>query len=347
MLKMANLIYIFEKSTDTISNNRSQKGIGTVYSYYLENNIIQRSETPRFPEQNKTCWMHFTGKDKEALQTLLNELNIHSLAKKALLNGVSFPKVDMYKQFAFVSLFLVNKKLETTQLCIIASERYVISYGEEELDVVHRIAEKIKEHPEYLAHSGFILYQFLDVAAAEYLELVDHIASTVAKIEKQVFIKPFSNQIGHSVYRWKIHLHKLRQIVEAQEEAMKTIGHSDFPYANEQSNPYIQDTISRFSRTISAIDTFKETLTGIFDLQLSLKSDHMNIIMKTLTLVSVVFLPMTFITGLYGMNFEKMPELKWEYGYLYALILIGVLGSSIAFYFKKRGWWGENKKHHK
>ena len=318
-----------------------------VQCYNPNNKTVSNSEKPKLPQTNEICWTHFTEKDEETLQSLLNELNIHPLAKKALLNGSDFPKIDMYAQFAFISIFLVNKNLETTQLRVIANENYVISYGGEKLDVVNRITEKIKNHPEYLSHPGFILYNFLELAAVEYLELVDYVARSVQNIEKQVFEAPFSNKIGHDIYRWKIRLHELRQIVEAQEEMVKTISHSDFPYANEQSNPYIQDTVARFSRVVSALDTFRETLTGIFDLQLSLKSDYMNIIMKTLTLVSVAFLPMTFITGLYGMNFERMPELKWEYGYLYALILIGILGSSIALYFKKQGWWGEKKNHGK
>ncbi|MCZ0756953.1 CorA family divalent cation transporter, partial [Anoxybacillus sp. J5B_2022] len=81
---------------------------------------------------------------------------------------------------------------------------------------------------------------------------------------------------------------------------------------------------------------------SIFDLQLSLKSDHMNVIMKTLTLVSVIFIPMTFIAGVYGMNFEVMPELTWKYGYAYAWGLMAGIGISIAIYFKKKGWWGKS-----
>jgi magnesium transporter len=316
-------------------------------SYNTNNYLVNKLEKARLPQENEVCWMHFTEKTKDSLQSLLNDLNIHPLAKSALLNGINFPKIDKYQKCAFLSILLINTEFQKTQLRIIATEQYVISYADKELEVINRITEKLKHHPEYLSHSGFVLYQFLDSVAMEYLELVDYIADYIQKIEKQVFKTPFENEIGHSVYRWKVQIHELRQIVEAQEEMMKTIGHSDFPYVNEESNPYIQDTISRFSRITSALDTFKETLTNIFDLQLSLKSDHMNVIMKTLTLVSVVFLPMTFIAGLYGMNFEKMPELKWEYGYLYALLLMASLGGGIAFYFKKQGWWGEKDKHEK
>jgi magnesium transporter len=315
--------------------------------YNTNNHLVNKLEKPRLPQENEVCWLHFTEKTKDSLQSLLNDLNIHPLAKSALLNGSYFPKIDMYQKSAFLSILLINEAFQKAQLRMIAAEQYVISYSDKELDVIKRVSEKLEHHPEYLSHPGFVLYQFLDLVAIEFLELVDYIADYIQKIEKQVFKTPFENEIGHGVYRWKVRLHELRQIVEALEEMMKTVGHSDFPYVNEESNPYIQDTISRFSRVTAALDTFKETLTSIFDLQLSLKSDHMNVIMKTLTLVSVVFLPMTFIAGLYGMNFEKMPELKWEYGYLYALLLMAGLGGCIAIYFKKQGWWGEKDKDEK
>ncbi|HZG60004.1 MAG TPA: magnesium transporter CorA family protein [Anoxybacillus sp.] len=308
---------------------------------------IQKLKTPHLPQDHEVCWLHFTEQTKEMLQDLLEKLSIHPLAKKALLNGSDFPKVDQYEKCAFVSIFIVNDQFQKTQLRIIATEQYVISYTEREIQLVKKLFVHLQHHPEHLSHPGYILYEFLNSAAMEYLELVDYIARHIQALEKQVFKTPFANEIGHLVFRWKVRLHELRQIAEAQEEMMKTIGHSDFPYVNEESNPYIQDAIARFARVTSALDTFRETLTGIFDLQLSLKSDHMNVIMKTLTLVSVVFIPMTFIAGLYGMNFEKMPELKWEYGYFYALLLMAGLGGGIALYFKKKGWWGERSKHQK
>ncbi|HYK72124.1 MAG TPA: CorA family divalent cation transporter, partial [Pseudoneobacillus sp.] len=104
------------------------------------------------------------------------------------------------------------------------------------------------------------------------------------------------------------------------------------------------DLKENFSRVTSAFDAFKENLNGIFNLQISLKSDHTNAIMKTLTLVSVIFIPMTFIAGLYGMNFENMPELRMKNGYFYALTLMVCLGLSIMFFFRIKGWWGKRRK---
>lgn len=287
------------------------------------------------------CWLHFTEKTKDELQSLIEQMKLHPLAKQSLLFGSDFPKIDVYDECVFVSIAFICSDWQTNRVQLIMTKQHVISYTKEEGSIVGKIKEKLIHHPEHASHPSFILYQFLDVITFHFLHIVDDIANHIQILEKQVFQTPFENDIGHSVYRWKVKIHELRQIVEAQEEMMKSVHHPEFPYMNEDVRPYIQDITSRFSRITAALDTFKETLSSIFDLQLSLKSDHMNAIMKTLTLVSVIFIPMTFVAGVYGMNFEIMPELTWTYGYAYALGLMAGLGISVALYFKKKGWWGK------
>ncbi|MBB5323005.1 magnesium transporter [Anoxybacillus tepidamans] len=291
--------------------------------------------------QTKIRWIHFTEQTKNELQSLIEQIQLHPLAKDALLSENDFPKIDVYDECVFVSLAFIRDDWQTGRLQLIITAQQVISYTKEEERIIEDIREKLNHHPEHASHPSFILYQFLNVITFHFLHIVDDIANHIQTLEKQVFQTPFENDIGHSVYRWKVKIHELRQIAEAQEEMMKSVHHPEFPYMTEDVRLYIQDITSRFSRITAALDTFKETLSSIFDLQLSLKSDHMNVIMKTLTLVSVIFMPMTFVAGVYGMNFEIMPELTWTYGYAYALGLMAGLGISVALYFKKKGWWGK------
>lgn len=306
---------------------------------------VQTDEFSVPAQSGEIMWVHIDPSQKEDLKKYLKELKVHPLAEQAMTSFSDIPRVDIYQNHAVISVVAIKEDYSVVRIGILVGENYVITNEEEnDLALFSDLQEDFRDHPDHMSSTGHILYHILDKIEMFYLKVVDKIADEIQGLEKQVFKTPFANEIGHKVYRWRAKLHDLRHVVEAQENAIKTIGRSDFPYINEDSGFYMQDLQENFSRVVNAFDTFRENLTGVFDLQMSLKSDHMNAIMKTLTLVSVVFIPMTFIAGMYGMNFELIPELKWKYGYFYSLILMFGLGISIALYFRKKGWWGNSPK---
>ena len=128
-------------------------------------------------------------------------------------------------------------------------------------------------------------------------------------------------------------------MIEEEHGIVKTLADPTFPLSREETSFFFHDLDSTFSRAVEGLDQLREGLTSLFDLQLSLKSDHMNVIMKTLTVVSALFLPLSFLSGLYGMNFEYIPELKWRYGYFALLAVMTVLAILLMAFFKKRRWW--------
>lgn len=297
------------------------------------------------PKKNDIIWAHFTSLETEELNKLLDSLAVHPLAKKAMLFSSQSPRIDVYKNEAFISSVAIKENYECLRVNILVGKNYVITYLEQSnVSLFPQLLDDFREHPEHMSHTGHILYHILDKISMFYLKVVDQISNEIHLIEKRVFKKPFDNSIGKKIYTWKGKLYALRKVVEAHENVIKSIGRSDFPYINEDAGFYFQDLLDNFSRITEAFDTFKDDLSSIFDLQMSLKSDHLNAIMKVLTLVSVIFIPMTFIAGVYGMNFEYMPELKWKLGYFYALALMFGLGISIALYFRKKGWWGKEPK---
>jgi magnesium transporter len=308
--------------------------------YKIHHKTVEINEDVHLPRKGEIVWIHVTSEQKEKLEMLLNTLNIHPLAAQSMGVFKDIPKVDVYDNNAFVRVFGIQKNHEQVKVNMLVGNNYVITYSNKQYSLMEKLIEHFQDHPEYMEHPGKILYHCLHQLSNEYLEYVDLIADDIQELEKKVFKTPFANEIGRSIYRFKLKIHEHRQIVEAQETMMKSISHTDFPYIKEEIEIYLKDVMNNFSRITGAFDTFKENLTSIFDLQMSLKSDHMNAIMKILTMVSVVFLPMSFIAGLYGMNFEYMPELKWKYGYVYSLVLMFSIALSIICYFKVKGWWG-------
>lgn len=298
---------------------------------------VTNIEQFHIPSNDNVIWAHINDEDTNKRTQMLDQIDAHPLIKKAIERHGDMPKIDVFKNHAYISIGEITSDFVVVPFKIIVGKNFVLTIGNEEFE--KKMNKDFTEHPDHMSHTGHVLYHVIDKIMMSYLAIVDRISNHIQSIEKEVFKAPFSNYIGREIYRLKAQLHHLRQQVEAQENVIKTIGRSDFPYINEDSGFYFQDITDHISRVLNAFDTFKENASGIFDLQMSLKGDHMNAIMKTLTMVSVVFLPMTFIAGLYGMNFERMPELKWIYGYSYALILMFCIGGTISIYFKKKGWW--------
>ncbi|RDI45394.1 magnesium transporter CorA family protein [Falsibacillus pallidus] len=288
-------------------------------------------------------WIHFKPENKEKFDLFLESLDIHPLAKEELAKFDDIPKVNVYKNVAVMTLFAIQDDFTEAKITILAGENFVITKEGEKIGLLEQLMPDLLQNPEHMKSVGLILFHIFNKVTMVDLRMIDRIADSIQKLEREVFDQPFDNGIARKVYRWKRTLHHLRNGIEAQGNMMETIAGSEFPFINENAGFYFQSLNNSFTRVINGIDGFRANLDSIFNLQMTLKADHSNAIMKTLTLFSVIFIPMTFIAGLYGMNFLNMPELKWRYGYLFALILMAGIGTSIAFYFKSKGWWGRKK----
>jgi magnesium transporter len=312
--------------------------------YDQESNTVSKLQAYALPAtESDTIWLHFDPSNKGKFDDFIATLDIHPLAKKGLEQFSDIPKIDVFKNEAIISLFPIQDDYTQAKITILIGENYVITKEDENIDLLVQLKQLFLEHPEHMLSSGKILYHIFDKVSAVDLKMVDRIADQIQNLEREVFDRPFANKIARSIHRWKSSLHELRQTIEAQDKVMTTITRKELRFVDEDTALYFKDLNNSYARVVTALDTFKESLNSIFNLQMTLKSDHANSIMKTLTLVSAIFLPMTFIAGLYGMNFERMPELKWYYGYIYALLLMFGIGSGIAFLFRFKGWWG--KKH--
>jgi magnesium transporter len=310
--------------------------------YHEINKTVNKEQAYTLPSAaGDTVWIHFDPDNKEKFDDFITKMDIHPLALEGLKQFSDIPKINIFKNEAIISLFAIQDDYTQAKITILIGENYVITKEDESVDLLTQLKKLFIEHPEKMETSGKILYHIFDKVASVDLKMIDQIADSIQELERKVFDRPFANEIARSIHRWKSSLHELRQTIEAQDQVMATITRKELRFVDEDTALYFKDLTSSYSRVVNALDSFKEALNSIFNLQMTLKSDHANSIMKTLTLVSAIFLPMTFIGGLYGMNFENMPELRWRYGYGYALFLMFGIGTAIALIFRARGWWGK------
>lgn len=292
----------------------------------------------RVPNEGETAWIPLIGSSEDELQHILADVfHCHPLIVEDCIKLGQRPKLDKYDKHLLLTFFHVNPDLSTVEIEHVIGPNYVITVCPEEVDSLQRAREDFLRSSRYMEYSGAILYRLLDLCVDDYANVVDKIDDIIDKHERAVFHNPHV-RIAGDVFRLKRRMHTLRRILADQKIALGQLTHQQFPYSRQEADVYFIDIYDHISRVLDSIDAFREAMTGLLELQLNMKSDRMNEIMKTLTIISSIFLPLTFLAGVYGMNFHFMPELKWKFGYPALLTLMLLVALGLWWYYKRKKW---------
>lgn len=300
----------------------------------------QTALTPiRIPDQQEVAWIRLKQPDQEATRQVLEEMfHCHPLLVEDAVKLNQRPKLDRYKTHMLVIMFAVEKdSLKLQEIGIIVGPNYVITVSQDDIPFLDDLEKELQLKEDMMDHSGEILYRIVDRCVDEYSEVVNHYEEQVEHLERQVYRNPFV-QVTHDIFRYKRRLHRLRKVFTEEKTILGAMTHQQLPYITQEKDVYFFDVYDHISRVVDSIDLYRESLSSLLELQMAMKSDRMNEIMKTLTLISSLFLPLTFIVGLYGMNFKLIPELDWKFGYLYVWILMVLVSGGLYWFFKRRKW---------
>jgi magnesium transporter len=296
-------------------------------------------EETRAPREGEVVWLRLYKPDAEELQHILGNLyHCHALVIEDCIKLKQRPKLDEYPEHAMITFYSVDTNLNHREIALVIGKQFVISIYHEEIPFLESLREEMMKFPAKMENSGRILYHILDSCVDQYLEVVDKIETRIEGLEQTLYHNPQTN-LGQRIFRLKRKLHSLRRTFVEERSVLGSIMHADFSYTREEANVYFMDIYDHLSRVVDSVDSYRESLTGLLELQMSLKSDRMNEIIKVLTLVSTFFMPLSFIVGLYGMNFKYIPELNWRYGYAYCWALMIFVTAFMWWYFKKKKWW--------
>jgi len=182
------------------------------------------------------------------------------------------------------------------------------------------------------------MYSMLDNIIDYYFNIIEKIGDSIEKLEEGLMNEPKSEMLNE-IYRLKKEIMYLRKAVWPLREAISKIERTNSKLIHKQIKPYLRDVYEHTIQIIDTIETSRDLISGMLDLYLSSNSNKMNEVMKVLTVISTIFIPLTFITGVYGMNFNFMPELTWKFGYflIWGIMVIIIIG--MRYYFKKKDWW--------
>lgn len=278
---------------------------------------------------------------------LVDHFGLHPLTVEDLWNVRELPKIEEFPHYLQILAHGVRSKgvrhgpLETSELDVIVGEGFVLSHASDD-GVTDRVRAACEKHPlDFERGPAWIAHALLDELVEDFLPVIDDYDVVIEAMEQEVIEKagtPAGKPLIGRIFRMKRDLLALRRLTLYQREIFLRLSRGEFKHVPADVVPFFRDVYDHFSRITSLAETYRELLTSLLEAHLSVQSNRMNEVMKTLTLMSTVMLPLTFIAGVYGMNFEAMPELKWRFGYPYALGLMGVVGVGILAWFRHRRW---------
>lgn len=291
-------------------------------------------------------WINVDGiHDVGIVEELGERLRLHPLVLEDILNPDQRPKMEDLGDYLYVVLKMVDwdeqrGEIAVEQLSVVVGANYVVSLQERPGgDVLDPIRERIREAKGSIRGVGsdYLAYSVLDGVVDRYFGVLEGLGEKVEDLEEELVSSPVPETLQklHVLKREMIYMRKsvwpLREVVGALER-------SGSPLIKESTGPYLRDVYDHTIQVMDAVETVRDMLSGMLDIYLSSISNRMNEVMKVLTIFASIFIPLTFIAGVYGMNFAFMPELGWRWGYFAALLLMVGVALSMLWYFKSKRW---------
>jgi magnesium transporter len=298
-------------------------------------------------EAKLPIWIELEHQCHDGEQLMLELFDIHPLTIEDIYQKRSSPKLEDYRNYLYVIVHAVQSlkggQIALIELDILIGKTFVITHdptGEITKDVVDELMRDptlLCKGPAWLAHA------ILDNAVDRYLPVVDHLDDDIQKLEMEALLRAGTKKgppVLRKILKYRRLLQDLRRMSIHQREILLRLSRGEFDEIPRDSVPFFRDVFDHFVRINDLLEGFRDLITSALEAYLSVQNNRMGEVMKTLTLISTVMLPLTFVVGLYGMNFKHMPELSWLYGYPFALGLMAVIAGSILYWFRRRGWLG-------
>jgi magnesium transporter len=299
-------------------------------------------------DTHRTTWINVDGvSDLAKIKVIADYFNFHPLMGEDIVNTEHLPKLQEYDSHLFFAMKMLKiipetNDLDVEHLSLVLGPNYVISFQEEkEGDVFQHIRDRIKAKKGRVCRMGadYLFYLLIDAIVDHYFLVLEGIRQRVEDMEESLLLEPQHNIIPEITELKKQFSYIRKLVFPLQEEVQRLVVGEYEDFIQEATMPYFRDVLDHVKHLTSSFETFRDTLYSLMDLYMSNLSHSMNSVMKTLTVITTVFIPLTFIAGIYGMNFKHMPELEFPWAYPLVLGLMLCLGVGMLIYSRSRQWF--------
>jgi magnesium transporter len=333
-----------------VGQEREGKSEIDIFNYsetvFTEKKIESFNQCFAFINKATRTWINIEGiHNVDVVKGLGSEFKINNLVLEDILNTNQRPKVEEYPGFTYVVLKMLiynvqTKEIEPEHVSIIFSENYVITLQEGiEGDVFTPVRERLRQNGSTLRKSGvdFLVYSLIDIIVDHYFVILENIGDEMEAIDRELLNNP-SQHVQDGIHSLKREIIYMRKNVWPLREIINKLERDEGCFITEKTQMYFRDVYDHAIQIMDTVETYRDITSGMMDLYLSSISNKMNEIMKVLTIIGTIFIPLTFIVGVYGMNFEYMPELKMHYAYPVTWIIMLILAICMLMMFRKRKW---------
>jgi magnesium transporter len=299
-----------------------------------------------FKEKNSVTWINVSGLHQVELLERLNDcFGLHPLVLEDILNTDQRPKMEDFGDYLYIVLRMLDldKKNENAvvseQISLILGKNFVLTFQEREGDLFNPLRERIRNGKGRLRKMGpdYLVHALLDAIVDQYFVVLEKLGERIEFLEEELVTRPTPTTL-HRLHQLKREMIFLRKSVWPLREVIGTLERGESSLIQASTDLYLRDVYDHTIQVIDNVETFRDMLSGMLDIYLSSISNRMNEIMKVLTIISTIFIPLTFIVGLYGMNFKFMPELEWPWGYPSVLLLMLGVTVFMLFFFRRKKW---------
>lgn len=311
-----------------------------------ESEIDDPAELKPYARTDKTTWIDIQGLgDEERLRAVAQILGIHELALGDAVNIPQRAKTQTYPEHVLVVLRAplspFNAGDGVPQVCILLAEEYIVTFQERYFAFFDGVRERVRDETSLERRSGpaQLAYGLADALVDQYYPIVEEISDSLDVLEGQILEDPTPAQVA-ALHRLQRRLTTLRRVARPQVEALYKLSHLKSPLVPESASVFLKDAEDHARQILGRLDAARDVATDLMSAVLALLGHRQNEVMKVLTLVGSIFIPLTFMAGIYGMNFEYMPELKYRLGYPLLVVAMVIVAIGMVFFFRSRGWIG-------
>jgi magnesium transporter len=315
-------------------------------AHVQEREVEKVEECFIFKDQPTVTWINVDRIDHiETVEKLGECYGIHPLVLEDILNTDQRPKMEDYDQYSFIVLKMLyyrdqSGEVDAEQVSLILGKNFVFSFQEgKEGDVFDSLRDRIRNGKGRVRKMGadYLTYALIDAIVDHYFIILEKLGERIEFLEEALVTHPTTETLKE-IHKLKREMIFLRKAVWPLREVISGLSRGESPLIQESTRVYLRDVYDHTIQVIDTIETFRDMVGGMLDIYLSSVSNRLNAVMKVLTIIATIFMPLTFLAGVYGMNFKYMPELEWRWGYPVVWVVMVVVGVCMLGYFRKKKW---------